>query len=284
MKETIEYYYNLKINKLLTNKNNYYFIIDGKEYFFGQYLRTPQELEDILLCCQELKFSNINVHDFIYNIKNQLLTDIEGKKYILLKINNKNEKFDIIDLIDFNKKIKLSAKKKELYRNNWELLWSSKIDYIESQLNEIKIDSIIHKSIDYYIGLSEIAIQYVNIINNKYELSENDKITLSHKRIYYPNYALNYLNPLSFIFDLEVRDIAEYLKSAFFTGDDALLARLLYPTYYLDIYEKVVNEKESSEKLIPIIKKSDEYNEFLKEAYSLIMKYAPLTKIDCLIY
>lgn len=304
MKETIEYYYNLKIAKLLTNKNNYYFLIDGKEYFFGQYLRTPQELEDILLCCQELKFSNINVHDFIYNIKNQLLTDIEGKKYILLKINNKNEKFDIIDLIDFNKKIKLSAKKKELYRNNWELLWSSKIDYIESQLNEIKIDSIIHKSIDYYIGLSEIAIQYVNIINNKYELSENDKITLSHKRIYYPNYALNYLNPLSFIFDLEVRDIAEYLKSVFFAGDDALLeldtylksvkltpysynmlyARLLYPTYYLDIYEKVVNEKESSEKLIPIIKKSDEYNEFLKEAYSLIMKYAPLTKIDCLIY
>lgn len=303
MKETIEYYYNLKIDNLLMQNGNYYFTINSSDYYFVEYLRTVKELEDIVLCYNELKQNNIVVHDLIYNIKNEFLTDIEGKKYILLKINKKNEKFDIIDLIDFNKKISLSSKKRELYRNNWESLWSSKIDYIESQLNEIKIDSIIHSSIDYYIGLSETAIQYVNIINSRYKISENDKITLSHKRIYYPNFGINYLNPLSFIFDLEVRDIAEYLKSTFFAGDDALLeldtylkstkltifsynmlyARLLYPTYYLDMYEKIVNSNEDSEKLIPIIKKSEDYTEFLKKAYDKISTYAPLIEIDYLI-
>ena len=41
-------------------------------------------------------------------------------------------------------------------------------------------------------------------------------LTLCHKRVYYPTYKLNYYNPLSFIFDLRVRDIASYLKNKFF--------------------------------------------------------------------
>ena len=45
------------------------------------------------------------------------------------------------------------------------------------------------------------------------------RIVLSHRRVFYPNYKLNYLNPLSFVFDLEVRDVAEYLKAMFFKKD-----------------------------------------------------------------
>ncbi len=304
MKQTIEYYYNLKLDKLFMSSGNFYFTYNSNDYYFVEYLRSKEELKDLVSCYEELKYNNLPVHDFIYNIKNDLITDVEGKKYVLLKINNKNDKFDIIDLVEFNKKIRLSSKKRDLYRNNWEMLWSSKVDYIENQLNEIKIDPIIHKSIDYYLGLSETAIAYVNIINSRYKISSDDKITLSHKRIYYPNYGLNYLNPLSFIFDLEVRDIAEYIKSVFFAGDDAYLeletylksikltpysynmlyARLLYPTYYFDIYEKIVNKNEDSTKLLNIIKKSEDYKEFLKEAYLLISKYAPLIEIEYLIY
>ena len=195
MKQTIEYYYNLKIDKLYMQNNNFNFTYENNTYYFCEYLRDLKELDDLLLCYKELKQKNINVHDLIYNMENSLITKVDDK-------NNK---------------------KRELYRNNWEMLWSSKIDYIENQLNEIKVDNIIHKSIDYYLGLSETAISYVNSINRKYEFSNNDKITLAHKRIYYPNYALNYLNPLSFIFDVEIRDIAEYIKSVFFQEDNALL-------------------------------------------------------------
>ena len=304
MKQTIEYYYNLKIDKLYMQNNNFNFTYENNTYYFCEYLRDLKELDDLLLCYRELKQKNINVHDLIYNMENNLITKVDDKNYLLLKINKAYEKYDIIDLIDFNKKLNLNNKKRELYRNNWEMLWSSKIDYIENQLNEIKVDNIIHKSIDYYLGLSETAISYVNSINRKYEFSNNDKITLAHKRIYYPNYALNYLNPLSFIFDLEIRDIAEYIKSVFFQEDNALLeletylksvkltpysynmlmARLIYPTYYLDLYEKIVNQKEDSQKLLPIIKKSNDYQEFLKESYLLISHYSPLEDIDYLKY
>ena len=84
-------------------------------------------------------------------------------------------------------------------------------------------DKIIDNSIDYYIGLSENAIYYVNNVNSKYSMSSLDKIVLSRKRIISPNYSLNYFNPLSFIFDLEVRDITEYIKSTFFDNGDAYL-------------------------------------------------------------
>jgi len=131
-------------------------------------------------------------------------------------------------------------------------------------------------------------------------MSSLDKIVLSRKRIMSPNYSLNYFNPLSFIFDLEVRDITEYIKSSFFDNGDAyldlesylkstkltiysynmLFARLLFPSYYFDIYEKVVNKDVSSEKLLKIINKANEYEIFLKKAYVLISTYAPLENIE----
>src|SRR5699024_9169729 len=107
----------------------------------------------------------------------------------------------------------------KLYRNNWENLWMQKVDYFEYQIRELGLDKqVIKNSFSYYIGLAENAISYVHNVKLKYP--SQGTIVLSHRRIFYPNYKLNYLNPLSFIFDLEVRDIAEYLKAMFFSEDD----------------------------------------------------------------
>ena len=62
-----------------------------------------------------------------------------------------------------------------------------------------------------------------------------------------------------------------------------LYARLLYPSYYFDIYEEVMNKERNEEDLVSIIKKSSAYEIFLKEAYLEITKYAPIEKIDWLI-
>lgn len=126
-------------------------------------------------------------------------------------------------------------------------------------------------------------------------------ILLFHiEEFFYPNICLNYLNPLSFIFDLEVRDIAEYLKIEFFNNDDSLLdlktflklkrmtqysyhmlfARLLYPSYYFDIYENIMNNDADEENLLPIVNKVNEYEIFLKNAYEEISKYTNLEHID----
>ena len=59
-----------------------------------------------------------------------------------------------------------------------------------------------------------------------------------------------------------------------------LYARLLYPSYYFDIYEEIMNNGEDEEALIPIINKINDYELFLKEAYYEISKYTNLERID----
>ena len=113
------------------------------------------------------------------------------------------------------------------------------------------------------------------------------------------------MNPLSFVFDLEVRDVAEYLKSMFFKKDieyclDELksylsirklniyeyhmfYARLLYPSYYFDVYDSVMNKNANEEELVKIVKRSNDYEKFLKKTYLEISKYVRLDKIDWII-
>ena len=305
MKELINYYYNFDITEIEENNTYATFNYNGETFYFVFFNRTLEELQDIMEICYELKMKGIRVHDIILNRESSLITKVGENNYLLLKINsNKNEVIDFITLCDYLNKFKLNSTNSKLYRNNWGELWSKKIDYFEYQIKEIGHDKkIILDSFSYYIGLAENAICYVNKINNVIGLSERDNITLSHRRIFSPNTNLNYLNPLSFIFDLEVRDIASYLKCEFFKDGDSLFdlisylqikkltpysyhmlyARLLYPSYYFDIYEDIMNNEQNEELLIPIINKASDYEQFLKDAYLEISKYTNLERIDWLI-
>ena len=264
--------------------------------------RTERELLDLTQITKELKTRGLECHDLILNKFGKLITNVYETNYILLKpIGDIYKEYDIKDMLKINNNLILTPNKSNLYRNSWSKLWSDKIDYFEYQIHELgKNHEIILDSFSYYIGLGENAISYVNNASTKYQKTSIDRICLSHRRIKYPNYKLNYLNPLSFIFDLEIRDIAEYIKSAFFAGEDAfsylketlkitrfsiyslelLYARLLYPSYYFDIYEVIMNNLENEEKLIPIIERADEYEDFLRDAYIEINKYAPIEGID----
>ncbi len=305
MKEIINYNYNFDVLEIEEYSTYASFKYCGEYFYFVFFNRTEEELKDLVELTIELKNKGIRVHEFIYNRYGLLLTKVGDNYYVLLKINaNKDEKIDFESLCEYNTKLKLNSTNSKLYRNNWGELWSKKIDYIEYQIKELGKDKqVVLDSVSYYIGLAENAISYVNKINKVIGLSENDKITLSHRRIFYPNINLNYLNPLSFIFDLEVRDIAGYLKIEFFNGEDSLLdlttylkmtklsqygyhmlyARLLYPSYYFDIYEDIMNNNGSEEKLLPIINKVNDYELFLKQAYYEINKYTNLERIDWLL-
>lgn len=305
MKEIIKYYYNFDIEVIKDFNNCSTFNYNGEDFYFVFFNRTIDELNDLVKISAELKNKGIRVHDFILNRENKLLTKVGKNNYILLKLNTRyNEVISFIFIVELNNKLKLNQKNSQLYRNNWGELWSSKIDYFEYQIKEIGKDKrIVLDSFSYYIGLAENAISYVNKINEVIKISEFDNVTLAHRRIFNPNIALNYLNPLSFIFDLEVRDVAEYLKIEFFNNQDSLLdlktylkikkltvysyhmlyARLIYPSYYFDIYEDIMNNNGDEEQLIKIIDKVDEYEIFLKKAYFEISKYTTLEHIDWLL-
>lgn len=307
MKETIHFFYNIDVEDIEEKDGRYHFLYNNRDYFFVYFNRLPEELDDLLLCCSDMKKRGINVHEIIVNCENKVLTQVDKVDYILFSLSNPEEKYDIVDIIENNKKLILGNDKSKLYRNNWATLWSTKIDYFEYQIHELGNQKYtVIESLSYYIGLAENAISYVNATIQKYPKTYYDKIVLSHRRIFYPNVKLNYLNPLSFIFDLEVRDIAEYLKALFFANDDTidafeelclylhvttlttysyqmLYARLLYPSYYFDIYEDIMNNEKEETMLLPIINKVNDYEEFLKKAYLEISKYASIEKIDWLI-
>ena len=170
MKDLIEYYYKLVIDKLFIEDDKYHFILNNHDFYFVYFSRTKEDLEDILYVSNELKQKGINVHNIKLNINNSYLTKVDGIDYVLLEVFNKDEIIDIFSMNKYNKKLSLNGIKSNLYRNNWAYLWSVKVDYIESQLNEIQYDKIIDNSIDYYIGLSENAIYYVNNVNSKYSM------------------------------------------------------------------------------------------------------------------
>lgn len=302
MKEIINYYYKIDIKNLKEEQNYCTFNYNGEVYYFVFFNRTIQELNDILDIVYELKNKGYRVHDIIINNQGFPLTKVGDNNYLLLKLNIKED-----EIIDFEKvcinvdKLKLNGKNSKLYRNNWGELWSNKIDYIEYQIKEIGKDKkIVLDSLSYYIGLAENAISYVNKTNKIFNGIKENNLSLSHRRIFFPNIALNYMNPLSFIFDIEIRDIAEYLKGEFFVNGDSLedlkiylksikispylyhmlYARLLYPSYYFDIYEDIMNNNSDEENLIKIIDKVNDYEIFLKEAYLEISKYTNLVPID----
>ena len=307
MKETIKYYYDIDVDNLEEIDGKYHFKFQNRDFFFIYYNRNIDELDDIILCINDMKQKGILVNDIILNRNQQFLTKVDEYNYILMAVSNASEEYDIFDIMNYNSKLQLNNKNSKLYRNNWKSLWIQKVDYLEYQIRELGLNkSVIKDSFSYYVGLAENAISYVDNANFKC-FTNSVNIVLSHRRIFYPNYKLNFMNPLSFIFDLEVRDIAEYLKSLFFSDDEfedvafedlvyylklrrlsiyeysMLYARLLYPSYYFDIYEEVMNKDRDEEDLVLIINKNQKYEEFLKKTYLEITKYAPIEKIDWLI-
>ena len=306
MKETLEYYYNLDIDNLEELDGKYHFKIENQDFFFVFYNRGLEELEDIIGVCNEMFLKGINVHEVIRNRDNSFLTKVNEYNYILFKVNNLSEEYDIFDMVNISNKLVLNNNKSSLYRNNWGSLWSDKIDFFEYQVRELGVEkNVVKSSFSYYVGLAENAISYVNNAILKYGGVSSGRIVLSHRRVFYPNYKLNYMNPLSFVFDLEVRDVAEYLKSMFFKKDieyclDELksylsirklniyeyhmfYARLLYPSYYFDVYDSVMNKNGNEEELVKIVKRSNDYEKFLKKTYLEISKYVRLDKIDWII-
>ena len=303
MKESIEQNYNITLDYIYDENNNYSFKYKNEDYIFTFFNRGKNELNEIIKCNEELKKMNIKTLLFVPNKFNNIITTINETNYVLLHVpNNYKQEVDLTEIIGNNKKLVLKHDYTNLYRNNWANLWSEKLDYYEYQIRELGKDKdVILDTFGYYEAMAINAISLIN--NNNYVFDEQkDKLTLSHRRIFFPNYKLNFYNPLNYIFDLEIRDIAEYIKTDFFYGTEAYLdlktflnsvrlsnysyqmfyARLLYPSYYFDIYDKIMNKQKDQQAMLNIISKSQDYEMFLKKAYLEISKYAKIDKIPWL--
>ncbi len=301
MKNLINYFYRIYPDKIYMKNEVCYFYIDEYKFYFVPFERTISDLNILVELTNSLYEKNIKTHTFIKNINSSFYVTYNMKNYILLRVNyDETEEIDLVDIVKFN--TATTSDNNNLYKNDWQYRWSIQIDRFEHQITEYNKEfPLLTQSFDYYIGLAENAISYVKTA----EREDDIKLYLSHKRIYVPvNYGMFY-NPLNFMFDNKIRDVAEYIKIKFFdksfdfeeleyyvnknefilTVNDIklLYARLLYPTYYFDSFEQIINGDKSEEEIKEITEMSEEYEYFLFDVFNYLKTKYKLEPIDWIV-
>lgn len=289
MKNIIEYYYNIKIDKLYNKDDYYYFTIYDTNYILKPYTTVLDRSND-LYKLNTILSNNMNIDNIILNINNNPITSINNKDYILIR-KSKEPQITLINISNLaNQNTSYINDFKTLERNNWEILWSNMIDYYEIQIKENeKKYPLIRESFDYYIGLTENAISYVVNTKNTIPKDISDNKVISHNTL-----EKSLIDPENIILDHKARDVAEYIKKAFYDnnqniyteldeyfkhnyysqyGIQILFGRVLYPSYYFNIYDKVISNKVKEEELNKIISKNKKYELYIYNIYSYLKRY-----------
>lgn len=289
MKNVINYYYNLFPQNIVKDNDNYYFFINDIRYFFYKY--DGDNVNEVYDMHIFLLNQNIYVHPIILNKDGNILTFVDNKPYVLMITKYYKGKINFLDIIKFNTLIY----DKDI---NWGELWSNKNDYLEYQISMLGQNyKLIRDSFSYYIGLGETAIELINSIPK-----EKVYMSICHKRINVNDTYFDLYNPFNLMVDYKVRDVCEYLKSKYFSGESIdndldyyftyqrltyyeyilFLARMIYPTYYFDIFEEVIGNNLSEDNLKPIIDKVDGYEIVIKKIYQYFKVFLPILRIEWL--
>ena len=282
MENIIEYYYNIKIDNIKQKENNYLLKVKKSILILKEIydLEAINNIYDLSI--------NPNINTIIPNKDNNLFTNINNKLYslILLKRVYILTLSNISNLSNTNTNII-----PKLERNNWEVLWSNRIDFLEEFISQNNNKyPLIRESSDYFIGLTENAISY--LVNTKRDLQKDNY--LDRKVISHISLSNSLYDPFNIIFDHKARDIAEYIKYSFLTnntniyieldtyfkhnnyskyGIQLLYSRILYPNYYFNIIDKIITNKLNEYYLDKIIDKVDEYEKYLYNIYLYLSKY-----------
>lgn len=294
MKNIINYYYNFKISDIRQRDGITYFFIGNIKYVFIPYTKDLEIITGIYELNHSLISRSVFVHQIILNVQGQILTYVNNEYYIMIKIMYPENKFGLQDILYLNN-IELDSPN-ILKRNNWSVLWSDKNDYLEYQVSQLgKKFPIIRESFAYYLGLAETSISLVNELDLK-----DTKLYLSHIRIKNEYTLYDLYNPLNMILDYKVRDAAEYFKSQFFSKNEIIpelknyfrynnltyeewvlfFARIMYPSYYFDIYEDIINDRLPEEEIKTIIKEHEDFEKILLIIYFNLRNFPHFPIID----
>lgn len=297
MNNYINFYYELYPDDIVKKGNHYYFVLNNEKYYFVTYDRDVNEADTLYKLNKEMISRNSLVHEIILNKKGEVITLIDEVYYVLLRV-YVNESVvitidDVVFMLNSNDGVFSNS---VISRTDWIKLWSLKIDYFEYQIGHlIKKYPYIYNTVDYYIGLGENAITYMKELNDNINSSS---LSITHRRIGVNSTMFDLYNPLNLIIDYKVRDVSEYLKDAFFNNVNVysildklfkmcmfdritlnlLFCRLLFPSYYFDLYENILENDLNENLVINIIKKSASYEYFL----SFLIRNWSLYKIEWL--
>lgn len=292
MKNFIKYYYNLDIDNYKIIDDNIYFTINKINYILMNY---NGNINDLIKIYSLLIAYNIYCHEIILNRDNIVITTYENKNYILLKKHINDDSYISINNI-YNYDIFVHTDEKI----NWKSLWEQKVDYYEYQISELGLKyKKLRESFSYYSGLCECAINLLNYVDYK-----NIRMNIAHKRINYNETLSDFINPINITVDNITRDIASYIKNNAIYGEleikDAinyinkikltrdeyilLLARMIYPSYYFDMYDNIIRGIKEENDIDEIIKKSNLFEMLLRNVYKYIKENSNIPVIEWLHY
>lgn len=291
MKNILGYYYGLHPEEVSYKDNKYFFEYRDRKYVFEPFERPLGDIECLYKINKQMIERNILVHEIIPNNENNVITYVNNVGYILMEIYiNKDARINLPEVCYINNNSIGVECNKTLNRYDWVNLWEIKNDFLEAQINEIgkKYPNLCNYA-NYYIGLSENAILYVKEAS---KLDDVALVSICHKRIDSKDNLFELYNPLRYIYDYRVRDISEYIKSAFFNDEDvygivkeyflnnyisykeALLfyGRLLYPSYFFDLYDNIVKNELNENLIDGLVSKSEAYEKFLTNIHLYLSK------------
>ncbi len=291
MRNVINYYYNLYPSSIYHVQGGYYFFINNVRYYFVKFTNDFSDIKKTYDFHFDLLNHNIYVHPIILNNKNQVLTLVNGQYYILLMTIYYDKKIEIKDVLSFSN---ISFGGNDF--KDWGKIWAVKNDYLEYQLNVIgKSYPFLSDSFSYFLGMGELAIQLFNSIEKS-----SVPLVLCHKRIKFYDSFYEFYDSFNILFDYKVRDGAEYLKNKFFSGFDIeddlayffsniklsnyeyllFLIRMIYPTYYFDMFDEVISNNLPEECINKIVSKIDKYESIIKKIYQYLKSFLFVPTIE----
>lgn len=294
MNNFLEYFYGIKIEKVIRESKYYSFIYKG--YVYRLYIYDNVMDTKFLYDINRNLVGNTLMSEIIVNKNNDIISNYNNESYILLKIFANVNKIITLEEIAFLS----NSWYEEKLNINWGVLWENKIDYLENLIHENgRKYPLVVDSFNYFVGMAENAISYFNSI-----IIEKDyKFAIGHKVIRWDDRVDVLYNPLNVIFDYRVRDVAEYIKNSFFNNNynifnelvgylrknnlslmeiKLLISRLIYPSFYFDMYEDILIDNKEEKIILDVISRLDEYECYLSNVISFFKVNYEVEEIEWL--
>ncbi len=289
MKNFIKANYNIYPSKIFKNGNKYFFF-SGNEKIFIIKLNKSNNINEKINISNRLYGLGIPVSTFLLNNKKEYVCKKDDYYIMLLKYNDiTDNQIYLEDIYKYDKAFN------DINKFNIIQYWEETIDSIEMELTEYNKEyPLLQQSIDYFIGLSENAIELLNHIN----YSNN---SLGHLINIDEYNRENYSNPLNIIKTNKMYDISQYYKYHFYNNSinyDELYvilnnikdtsdliffyASMLFQENYFNCVKEIILNKKKEEDLYRYINNIKNYKELLKYIKSILHNISHINDIEWL--
>lgn len=268
----IEYYYCFSPTSIYI-ENDYYVVWNNKQKY---YLFEVQD-EELIQWQHQVTISSF-FNSFVKNKFNSIFSVDYEKKYVLLKDDHDNRA-----------KFSLTFVQRIIF--NWDNIWIKKSDFLEKYYYSIRGKySIIDDSFHYFLGLLEMAHNYIKDYSN-YEVEG----FLQYKKYS----SIFFHNPINICLDVKERNFGEYLKYIFWNNEyksidlsliiwenrnnydfNLVIGRVLYPNYYFDLLDQFFLGSGDLLLLKNIIDKIEEFEDYVSFLIFEIQKFFPIKKVS----